>query len=81
MVALYDYEAAGADELNLVEGERLTLSSVGMNAGDGWAEVSISLLVFLLVGKFSNCLVFILKRLSKMAGKDWYLRLMYVLLL
>jgi hypothetical protein len=40
VVVLYSYEAGGDDELDLVEGEKLYLTNVGMDYGDGWAEVS-----------------------------------------
>ncbi|KAI5481812.1 hypothetical protein MNV49_000089 [Pseudohyphozyma bogoriensis] len=42
VVALYDYDAAGSDELSLKEGDRLTLTPTGMDAGDGWAEAKLN---------------------------------------
>lgn len=38
VTALYDYAAQGADELSLVEGERIELSEVGKAYGEGWWE-------------------------------------------
>ncbi|CDR48774.1 RHTO0S20e01112g1_1 [Rhodotorula toruloides] len=38
--ALYDYSPQTADELALVEGEELELTSVGMDFGEGWAEAT-----------------------------------------
>lgn len=38
--ALYAYEAQSDAELSLVEGETVELTATGMNAGEGWAEVS-----------------------------------------
>jgi len=41
VVALYDYAAASADEVSIVEGERAVLVGKGMEYGDGWAEVEV----------------------------------------
>lgn len=39
-MALYAYEAQGADELSVAEGEYVTLTELGLNAGEGWAEAT-----------------------------------------
>jgi formin-binding protein 1 len=39
-MALYDYEAQGADELSVREGEYVVLTALGLDAGDGWAEAT-----------------------------------------
>lgn len=41
VVALYDYIAAGADELSCTEGDRISLTSLGFGFGEGWVEVII----------------------------------------
>lgn len=41
--ALYDYSPQSVDELALVAGEQLVLTSVGMDFGEGWAEVRSAL--------------------------------------
>lgn len=40
VTALYDYEAQSGDEHHLSEGEVVRLTVVGLEAGDGWAEVT-----------------------------------------
>lgn len=53
--ALYSYAAAGADELSLSEGERVQLTSVGTDAGEGWAEVCDVSVVALAVSADGLC--------------------------
>ena len=36
--ALYDYAAADSEELSLVEGEQIELTSTGYDYGEGWVE-------------------------------------------
>lgn len=38
VTVLYDYAAQGSDELSLVAGERLELTVLGRQYGDGWWE-------------------------------------------
>lgn len=37
--AMYDYAAADSEELSLMEGERIELTSLGYEFGEGWVEV------------------------------------------
>lgn len=41
MVALYAYIAASEDELSCTEGDRISLTSLGFDFGEGWVEVTI----------------------------------------
>lgn len=37
---LYDYTAQMEEELSVTEGEYVVLTEVGIEAGEGWAEVN-----------------------------------------